>query len=872
VNDAIGGQTNRALEPPEETVNVWLLSDPEGAPLEARVAHWIPMQQNKSSVLVGDIAILAVQGSDRIEPLPLMSSAATKGARFESFGFTADFRGQGRSAQGNIGATTLVGRIELLISESGRAGDQVEGGFSGAPVLVDGYAVGIVASIIDRSTASRGYMIPIEQVLELGSNLNLSVKSRIDASFQHVEPILRRVSRSDKQSALEATFDLRLRTFDSFSKIERVLLGLDDAQYTDEDIKPESLVEGSDRKIILLAPGGSGKSSFLARTIRAAHHSGVVPFLLDLSIKHEPGDTFEKLFNNYTAGGSFDTFNSLVKKDAQKVLLIADGLNERPSADAETILDLISNYLRGDGSRLRVIIADRLQDRRLRNVECEIATVLPLPESEVRSVLGSENLSPGFAQLLSVPFFLDLYLRIKAVSGNPGPSRAEMFERYLRDHSGAEHLQLDQLADAAYEAFQLGKGPRLPEEKWKRLEQNYEPAPNFLAKFKAAGVLSEVESGAAETTGGKELQFRHQLLQDFLVAVSVAKSPPSEWRAPKFDKATLETASFDSIEFAAEILGNRSEEFLREVYDWSWVGVIECIRNLDAERHGRSSPVPPAFRDALYVVNSERIFDRFAHTASRMRSILGDLRTTPPLTLADLTSREDLILRVKKYFPQDDQSEGRRAWRDLYLRESPMELRDIDLLWEDPFTAWTAANVFRRFVLSSEVRARLYGCYQALLGSGEQYPRAVGARWRIVHLLGVCTDSDVSDFLETIVFNDAEAVWVRYGAARSFMEGLSLYAATSREVRRSRLEAFTKRLEEIKEAKVRLAIRQVGILSDEVPDDQGWHEDYLPVLKAGAEIAGRLPEWNKESAAWESQVTACQARIEAAHSASTNTA
>ena len=83
----------------------------------------------------------------------------------------------------------------------------------------------------------------------------------------------------------------------------------------------------------------------------------------------------------------------------------------------------------------------------------------------------------------------------------------------------------------------------------------------------------------------KRIEFRHQLLSDYLVANHLSFLKEEKWRANIFDTATFRAASFDSLEFATELLRIKSDTFLNEVYDWNWKAVLETLSNLNLNKN-----------------------------------------------------------------------------------------------------------------------------------------------------------------------------------------------------------------------------------------------------------------------------------------------
>jgi hypothetical protein len=134
------------------------------------------------------------------------------------------------------------------------------------------------------------------------------------------------------------------------------------------------------------------------------------------------------------------------------------------------------------------------------------------------------------------------------------------------------------------------------------------------------------------------------------------------------------------------------------------------------------------------------------------------------------------------------------------------------------------------------VPAELRNIYKAILYAGATRPEAVGARWRIMHLLGVDKSEETSTFLLAVTKDNSEDKWVRSGAVRSLIEATSF--STSRPDRKQVLRTMSQWISEKDiPSPVLDELRQAGFLASGEGVPEGWYEDYLPILDAGAEKA-----------------------------------
>lgn len=862
INEAQGLDHNWKDEP-TSVVSFW---GTESQKFTGKVIGWLPMIEGDDG-LGGDIAILEVQGRSNKKGVALWDDAGIEGKSFASYGFPLDSRRQGRSSRGVVGLATFSGRRELLQAASAALLDLPVAGFSGAPVLVDGTVVGMIAATHTKSVAGSGiaYMIPlllIAKALPSSDALSSRISHRSDPAFAHVDRLLVHLERFSKKPLSNVEFELRLRKANEFSDISRIALDDDERIYRDTDLLPEDLVVGEPQPpIVLLAPGGSGKSTFLARVIRAARANNVSTYLLDLSetnrIKIEPASEtvpkdFGDFFERFRAYSDYQNLTQQIK-DRKDVLLVIDGLNERPASPDGSDFAAIEDFCRVNPS-VRVIVADRVRSRSM-TVVYDLATIVPIPKEEVLSVLGSTGLSDQTQQLLASPFFLDLYLSILSAGGGTGErTRIQMFEEYFSRHVGIDAILLKSLAQLAWEAFRSGAGPTLSKTAWEELARQQHLPDGILARLISSGAL--VSRGSSE----EMLQFRHQLLHDFLNARSLVNEGPRAWQPVNFDICTLNAASHEVIELAAEILGNLSDQLLRQVYDWNYGAVLDCVRNLETKKHGGEYGVPPEFRDAVYVLNAEKAFDRFAHTAKRARSSLKAIGKTLEVD-GDIATLDALVDAVRNYCPTTHQTDSWLSWQKLYAKCTPVTVQDLELLWAEPVTGWTAANVYRRSPLSNELCVIVRAVYHALVATDNDLGRTVGARWRIAHVLGVSIKEEDRSLLLQIVQNRKEDKWVRYGAVRSLAESLSLtFDEAGRGTRTHYLERLADALPTIHDWQVRNEIRRVSLLSDWVLGAETWYADYLPVLQAGLKCADTFGEKEKEE--WSTAIKRVEEMLE----------
>ena len=239
-----------------------------------------------------------------------------------------------------------------------------------------------------------------------------------------------------------------------------------------ERLSAETLsgLDGAD-KIYLQAPGGFGKTSFLLHLLLAAINAGYVPFYLDAGLaKNLPDavndDGLKALFDGCTVGGRFQDFQKAAANDpATRAAIILDGVNENVAETAKVIG--LANFLARNYGTTNVYVADRMTRRRDIAETFKLATILPIDldgfsDGPIHDALSTAP--NALKKLLSTPFFLDLYLRLREKSAAIGEGgRAAMLRDYFREyalpdpsddaHPDAVDAVIAKLSDVAIAAY-----------------------------------------------------------------------------------------------------------------------------------------------------------------------------------------------------------------------------------------------------------------------------------------------------------------------------------------------------------------------------------------------------------------------------------
>lgn len=852
------GRDKDSQDLPTDSVSVLFFADNGVTPIMARVEkkeHWRPPLPGGKPTSSQDMAILTLQGTAPAGSVgaPLRERYPLTASPFSVSGFPSGWSiGQGQS--GTIGSRDAVGRYELLEGQDKRL--FLRAGFSGAPVRLESAlnkgAVGIVGMVVAARADDQdktAYMIPIEDLAIFVSQLeHVNVRNGIVDDFPHIKQIEKHLRDTVFKTRTGPPFDLRITTCDSTEAIAQLFRKDPEADYGTIAWNPDRLLnEDGPRLLLLQSPGGAGKSNFLVDVVTTAVSRGMVPFFMDATKSHEKIDpaaaNLKTLLKDFTVGGGIEDFQKAREHvGKERVVLLADRLNENPE-QATTLLRAIIRSAESEATGTIVIIADRVKDRGEVS-QFERATMLPLPLNEIQKHLRDKP-SGTNAKLLAMPFFLEMQLRVgqQSVAGS-FLIRSEMFREFFRAHADVTDPVLPRLAESAFNAYKDCSSTVIPLEIWMDLMKKY-GVPDALWPKVLDGAMLQYKPNATDEV----VEFRHQLLHDFLAGTHLANGGQAFWRAPNFDTATLDTQSFDGIEFAAEQLGANATKFLIQVYDWNWLGVLEAVRNLDAGRHGGESHISPEFKDALYFLNAMRLFDCFEDSRRRTRSIIADVRTTKDADLNSVRNFRDLRKMLDaSYAPTETYF---TKWKAFFLRDDkpPVSVKDLDVLWSDPFMSWTATRIFRQLPLDGAVAGFLQMMYGSVKNTGGERPEAVGARWRFVHLLGVVKDPATSEFLWSVTLSSDEDKNVRAGAVRSYIENATL--VDSREDRQAmftRIANWIATTKDIPGSITRQLRTSARLASDSARDY--WDTDYLRVIEAGVRYATEERDL-EEKEAWE---------------------
>ncbi len=887
VNAALGRAKSQTGPPAETTVRIRLHGTK--TPLTAAIDHATWTDPPAHRAFGADLCVLQLTGGPfpKTSPAHLCMFGDLVGRSFRAGGYPAgwdvDYQKGTVEGEDEHGLWLLrpsepvFAAIATFLGKHAPNAGLIREGFSGGPVEIERRIAGLVAAVRANASDATAYMIPVRHFpVDLRTSAEL-YENVVMERYPHVHEMSKRLAESTMQTAgPSAEFDIRVRLCKSFADVLEANKGGKAGQplpgkrvegYGARDLTPADLAhrlaigrdeDGADlTRILLHAPGGAGKSSFLHRLLTVASAENLVPFYLDFSrmgdesTGKEQGakalleDWFARFAGKGAPGDLLDLAQGRGGRDL-KPLLVIDGFNQAKRnwrEELEKIADLSIRELAGAA----IVIADRLVDRAAGN-SFRLAVVPPLPQSAYAAAL--EDLAPGdivdnhdWSPILSSPLFLNIVREI--VRSQPAsetrvtPSRFSVLNQYFRDVCSFTVEELFVLAETAYQVYsRFGRTNIRRAEFEKLLERQQDMALRAIADLSSdpkrsgvglgpdlAALRGKIDThGLLNDLGEDAVEFRHQILHDWLVALKVASCADGEeekiLRAPAFDTLSLSAASADGVELAVEALqdptqllvnvattsgavptGGRAREaswspllgdrkqpltvgrFLTELYDWnSWI-TLECVMSFD-KRILPSAPIVGWMRHAFYALNLEKLFDVFLHTALRTERLRDEVTRSLTLPYADSQSHAEFFGRVVETLtglgaqnhgeakPELVDEDGMR-WIELYTRTT-LQPPDFDRIWGDPLLGWTVANVIKRAGLGTESAQDLMRLYRVSKSTSDSAGRAASFRWRIVHALGRAPANTASDFLLGVTFDVLEERHVRYGAIRSALEVAAL--------------------------------------------------------------------------------------------------
>ena len=833
VNDALGRDTD-CCDEPDQHASIKIKLSGNASPIAMKVHKWTPPDPKQGSNEPYDIAVLkpADKKTQFKKPFATLIHHHTieedANNNISISGYSSRYP-QDEATVKYTKANANDGKLAELIAIEPKPNEikRIDSGYSGAPAHLGLEVIGMVRGIRDDDDQTVAYCLPSKSIASVCDDIDIKIS--FSDNYAHIIRVNDRLEELSKSNS----FDVQAVVVENNNSILDIWSKDTKEEYGGNTLKPSSFLRDSRCKFLLLqAPGGAGKTSFLLKLFNSAIKYGTMPFYLDLSHPLQNGvqtninpATGKYLFDTFAVGGAkYSDLKGLPKK-ADK-LMIVDGLNEAKD-DFNNIKGALEDLRAKFNNSCRIVLADRMTEKKDLN-GFQIATILPLSKIEIKKHIpvigkGSKKASgvKSDLRLLSAPFFLDIYVN-KKIQDN---SRIGMLEHYFTDKKicGIKPEQLKSLSKIAYDAYAKSGSIEIDKTWWESKLNNI-GLNNNLQLIKPGVVCLRQKRN--------KIVFRHQLWHDFLVGYYIA-GQIGKWQPKMFDIATIGKRSYEALEFAGEALNGRDFiDYLIEVYDWSWRAVLGILKRLETFKPKRDKNLI-YLKEAYYATLAEKRFDHYEHTSGTFSDCAEFFRSKIQINYGGHEQLDGLVSDVETKFQPKGNSYMKKLlsdWEKIFVGKNHTSETLFDHLWDNPFLAWTAANVLRRGKVDDDLFHKLIGAYKALLNSHFCH-RNVGARWRIVHILGRSENKVNLEFLQEVVKNDKEDKYVRFGAARSLVESVSLQEEN--QVRKDALSLLAGSIEDINEPIVVQELRRTAFFSKESLTPKNWPSNYLPVLKAG---------------------------------------
>jgi hypothetical protein len=577
-------------------------------------------------------------------------------------------------------------------------------------------------------------------------------------------------------------------------------------------------------RVLLCGRAGSGKSVILRLLAKKASSENSVAVFIDLS-RWRPDDSkllssegtestwcANFLLKNYSSVEVTALDLDVLSPDTPKTIFV-DGLNEVPGGTGNLILRALDELVtRVIG--LRVIVADRLIRRPLREDRWRLARVEPLSDASVKRALAgfsrevSRRLTGMSRHLFDWPFFLAK----AAEGGNSSASGLEALQLFFNDRVGLTDPEMvavgraafDSYAEASSRSFSTATlGARIGEESFQKL----------------------VNAGALVVLG-ESAHFAHHLHHDFLAARHVASNVEC-WSYTTFDSLSFHASSFDSIALLfASVSPAQKADLVRKVYDWNPYAIAFALAESE---YRKPDDLDHEIEQVVLSMLSEKRWDAVIPTAERAADALSLFPREKTQPYFDLKTLPDLLGFVKQI---ESETPWFNEWKTLFSAPSDSVPADetVERLGDtDSIVGWTLANVLKRVKLTEPQ----LDCVVALAKS----ERPV-VRWRAVHVLGAypATGSIAVGF--ELLDHDTDC-WVQYGALRSLVE---MAARDTSQLRAQIVQGITERRttvltnQRLRDELIRaLRIREVFA-------SEGWLDAAMGVVSAYIETSTSIAD------------------------------
>lgn len=557
-------------------------------------------------------------------------------------------------------------------------------------------------------------------------------------------------------------------------------LRMEIADSEDETLHSKDFVKywNNKKKILLTGAAGRGKSVVLTSLARRLHteDDSIAVFV---NLKRWSSDYSDEL-RQYNTGRNGDKQLNIILRASiadittddlkelteseDHVYVFVDGLNEIADDDAKRlILDAVDDYRRSNPEAVRAVASSRTAQQRFTEREWRQVKIRSLSEYEVRSQINNrfgegtyEELSDREQKFLSTPFFLSLVLDMD--DPHVG-SKSDALRQFFvdKDNLGLDDTELERLSTAGFHMYRCHDSTTFSSESFKNVASE-----DLYNKLDTSGVIRE--------RFRDEATFMHQLLQDYLAAHHLVQNPDT-WNSECFDHVTIESASFDVLSLAVEQISSKGsgDQLLKEIYDWNWLATVKCLR----ENWPPGDSFSRELADAVLFTVAEKRFDRIRTTSEWITTKLEYFPGDRAEVLANLGNMDQVLRYLRNI---EGEPEWFTTWKRLYTtgQGETVTAEDVTHITdEDSIIGWATANILKRVRLKEDDLRQIRG-YLDLANWRDGRGEISGTvAWRCVHVLGAYPSEANRDLLFTAL-EEAEYMWVQYGAVRSLVEMAAL--------------------------------------------------------------------------------------------------
>jgi hypothetical protein len=341
----------------------------------------------------------------------------------------------------------------------------------------------------------------------------------------------------------------------AISERTRLRLGDNGASVSTELVQPTALkMIGNSRNLILLGPGGAGKSTLMAQVAQAAEQRG------DLVLHCGADDLNLDELDALVCGFRFRAALAALRNPSVSVSLFVDGLDEAEAPLRKRWAQLLTRLVAVPNVRLFASSRDEVwrSDGDIRRIldAWSVVNLVVWPENIVRELLAGTRyagiLPSSVVELLRTPILLDLFWQAFVETESPDVSKATQLQS--RHNLLAAFWELRLLGSPRYAAIQ-NFAPRLA--------KSFSEAARTVGAFMDSNLDSPIvalllSEGVLVREGRLQprVRFRHSLLRDFALSQWCLECGDSREGAKRLDSVQGGLQRYGTLRAISEALSD----------------------------------------------------------------------------------------------------------------------------------------------------------------------------------------------------------------------------------------------------------------------------------------------------------------------------